>query len=476
MGKTIGIDFGTTTSSAAYHDGVSVRLFETPDGSRIMPSAVSFKDGKAFVGQAAINELPENPQYTFVNIKRHLGEAWNENEFQGFQTVESPYGTVSFVGPDKNYTPEDLTALILAELKKMAEAELGPVTGAVITVPADCSEAQIRATIDAGMRAGFETVEPLIEPMAAALAYGIDKKDFARVAVYDFGGGTFDIAVMRMRDGSFDELEPLSIGDLGGADFDRRIANYVTDLFLQEYGDKFDGKIHEAQLLNVEFQSERAKKILSTNPDAKIRATFVARSEDGLPLHIDHTLTLSEFQGLVVDLIDRTIETCARCLELRGRSRDEIDEVLLVGGMTRVPAVQAAVEAFFGQKPVQRNPDTIVAEGAAIKAAQIDGRIDVSHQTTAHASYGIQNPDGTVRRLIPKGSPFGTVKKVKLTTQYDNQPFIRVVIVRGDNDEATDNELIFDDIIDVKKAKAGKPTIPMTLTLTNAGILEREWD
>jgi molecular chaperone DnaK len=471
MSKTIGIDFGTSTSSAAYHDGVSVRLFETPDGQRIMPSAVSLKDDRVFVGQPALNEMTENSEFTFLNIKRYMGEPWIDPEDQGFQTTEAEGGMVGLVGTDKTHLPEDLTALILAELKRMAEAEIGPVTGAVITVPSDCSAAQIDATVSAGIKAGFETVTTLPEPMSAAIGYGVGKNAASRIGVYDLGGGTFDFALMSVRRDSFNPIHSLGINHLGGSDFDKRIAKYVTDLFLQEHSEQINGEIHDAQLANIEFQSESAKKKLSTNDVGRVRAIFVARDKDGGPLHLSHDLSVNEFEGLIHDYIESTIDVCRDCMEQAGKTMDDIDEILLVGGMTRVPAVQRAVEAFFGKKPIQRNPDTIVAEGAAIKAAQIDGRINLSHENTAQASYGLQNPDGTVRIVIPRGSPFGTEKSLKLTTLYDNQPFLRIVVVRGDSVDALENELI--EVWDepVKLAKAGKPTVKLKLTLNDSGVL-----
>lgn len=476
MTKTIGIDFGTTTSSVAYHDGVSVRFFETPQGHRIMPSAVAILEGgRVHVGDSALNELAEHPQHTFLQVKRSLGEAWNDLEMQGYNTVESVDGWVAFAGPDRNYSAVELTAKILEELKAMAEDGLGErIDGAVITVPADCSETQRRATIEAAGVAGFDEkrVTLFAEPHAAATAYGFDKEEFARLASYDLGGGTFDIALMNVRDSNFEEVGALNVNNLGGADFDERISNYVIDKFMDEHREILAGEIHSAQLTNIMFQSERAKKVLSTNDETRIRATFVARDKDGNPLHLNHDLTVAEFEGLAHDYIETTIENCERCLKLAGKTLDDIDEVLLVGGMTRVPAVRRAVESFFGMPAVQRNPDTIVAEGAAIKAAQIDGRISLSHQNTTTASYGLQNPDGTVCKLIPRGTKFGFEKSFKLTTAQDGQSFIRVALVRGDEDAAELNELISIEDAPVKPGKAGAATVPLKLRITQDGLLE----
>jgi molecular chaperone DnaK len=477
MSKTIGIDFGTTTSSVAYHDGVSVRLFETPEGDRVMPSVVSIlEDGRTLVGKSALNELAENGDFTYQHAKGLLGEIWNDNEDQGFQTIESINGWVAYVGPNgKNYLPEDLTALILGELKAMAEEGLGEiVTNAVITVPSDCSDAQREKTIKAGKLAGFEEVETLVEPMAAAMGYGFDLDDFQRLAVYDLGGGTFDIAFMDTKEGGAREIQSLGIDHLGGRDFDERIAEFVVDKFLAEHEHVLNGPIHGAKLTEIQFRSEEAKKTLSTNDIGRIRVTFVARDKDGQTLHLNHDLGIQEFESLCHDYIEQTIDACQRCLKLTGRDLAEVDEVLLVGGMTRVPAVRKAVEDFFGKVPVQKNPDTIVAEGAAVKAAQKDGRIDLNHENTASASYGIVNPDRSVRKLLPRGTKFGTSKSFKLTTDYDGQPVMRIVIVRGDEDLATYNDLVESISHPVEPGPQGKVTVPLTLTLTPEGLLETE--
>lgn len=477
MGKIIGIDYGTTTSSVAHHDGVTTRLFETPDGDRIMPSVVAItEDGKVHIGQAALNELSENAEFTYQHIKGQLGEVWNENEDQGFQTIESINGWVAYIGPGgKTYLPEELTALILGELKAMAEEGLREiVTGAVVTVPSDCSEAQRKATIDAAHEAGFETVETLVEPMAAAMAYGYGKDGFYQPVVYDLGGGTFDIAFMDIRDGVCREIKSLGIDHLGGRDFDERITDFVVDKFLEENRDSLTGPLHDAKLTEVQFHAEKAKKVLSTNDVGRIRVTFVARDKDRNPLHLNHDLTIQEFEGLCHDFIDQTIDACERCMKLAERDLQGISDVLLVGGMTRVPAVRKAVEDFFGVVPTQRNPDTIVAEGAALKAAQLDQSIDLSHESTAAASYGLVNPDHSVRTLLPRGTKFGTEKSFKLTTSYDGQPSLKIIIVRGDEGDATDNELI--EIVDhpVKAGKKGKVSVPLKLTLTPEGLLETQ--
>lgn len=477
MSKTIGIDFGTTTSSVAYHDGVSVRIFETPEGDRIMPSVISIMpDGQTLVGKAALNELAENGEYTYQHTKSLLGEIWNDNEDQGFQTIETVNGWVAYVGPDgKTYLPQELTALILKELKAMAEEGLGEiVTKAVITVPSDCSDSQRDKTIEAGKLAGFEEVDTLFEPVAAAMGYGFDLESFQRLAVYDLGGGTFDIAFMDTKDGGAREIASLGIDHLGGRDFDERIAEFVIDKFLSQHEHVLNGPIHGAKLTEIQFRAEEAKKTLSTNSLGRIRATFVARDKDGQTLHLNHDLTVQEFESLCHDYIEQTIDACERCLKLTGRDLADIEEVLLVGGMTRVPAVRRAVEDFFGKEPVQRNPDTIVAEGAAIKAAQKDGRIDLAHENTASASYGIVNPDRSVRKLLPRGTKFGTSKTFKLTTDYDGQPVLRVVIVRGDEDLATYNELIESVSHPVEPGPQGKVTVPLKLTLTQEGLLETQ--
>ena len=477
MGKTIGIDFGTTTSSAAYCDGPTIRLFETAEGSRILPSVVGIKeDDRVLIGKAALNELPENPNFTYQHVKSQLGEVWNENEDQGFQTVESVNKWVAYAGPHgKNYLPEDLAALILKELKAMAEEGLGEiVTGAVITVPSDCSEKQRMATIRAGKAAGFEQVDTLVEPMAAAMAHGYDRPDFVRPAVYDLGGGTFDIALMDIRNGTAREIKSIGIDDLGGKDFDERITEYVVDKFVDANKEVLTGPIHDAKLTEIQFHSEEAKKVLSTNDSARIRVTFVARDKDGKTLHLNHELSLGEFESLCHDFVEMTIKACEDCLKLAGRDLKEVDDVLLVGGMTRVPAVRKAVEDFFGMVPVQRNPDTIVAEGAAIKAAQIDGRIDLSHQNTTTSSYGVVNPDGTVRKLLMRGTKFGTSKSFKLTSNYDGQPSLKIVIVRGDEDDCLLNEEVETIDFPVEPGPQGKVTVPLTLSLSAEGLLETQ--
>jgi molecular chaperone DnaK len=477
MGKTIGIDFGTTTSSVAYHDGVSARLFETPEGDRVMPSVVSIlPDGRTLVGKSALNELSENGEFTYQHVKAQLGDTWNDNEDQGFQTIESIGGWVAYAGPGgKNYLPEELVAIILREVKAMAEEGLGEiVTGAVITVPSDCSDTQREKTIAAGFAAGFEEVDTLIEPMAAALAYGYGLDGFSSPSVYDLGGGTFDIAIMDIRDGVAREIKSLGIDHLGGKDFDERITEFVVDKFLEENREVLNGPIHDAKLTEIQFRAEEAKKVLSTNQVGRIRATFVARDKEGQTLHLNHDLTIQEFEALCHDYIAQTIEVCERCLKESGRDLQDIDDVLLVGGMTRVPAVRRAVEDFFGKVPVQRNPDTIVAEGAALKAAQKDGRIDLSHENTATGSYGVVNPDGSVRKLLPRGTKFGTSKSFKLTTDYDGQPSLKIIIVRGDEDDAVFNEKVSEIDHPVDPGPQGKVTVPLTLTLSPEGLLEAE--
>lgn len=469
----IGIDFGTTTSIAAYHDGVTTTVFETADGDRTMPSVVSVLEaGKILVGSPAVHELTENPEFTFQNIKRQLGEPWNEMEDTPFQLAGGPDGMTWFIGPDRLYSPEELTAAILRELKALAEEQTGQkVTGAVITIPSKCSEAQREATLRAGEAAGLGSVTTLLEPHAAAMGYGFHENKMRRIAAYDFGGGTFDIALMKAGYNGFDEVGSLGISNRGGVDFDQRISRYATDAFLM----KHEGAVEvlPAAMVVAESAAERAKRRLSTRDRAYVRATMFGRhKETRAAHHLNQEISVQEFDDLVADYIKETIGVCGRLLEQVGWAKTRIDDVILVGGMTRVPAVRRAVEAFFEKTPIMRNPEIIIAMGAAIKAAQKDGRIAMAHSASLPVSVGIEALDGRYMILLPRGTEFGAERSVKLTNHDPDQSMICVRVLRGEGETPQENELLQAWDEPIEPGPAGSATVPITLKILDDGTIE----
>ncbi len=480
MGKIIGIDLGTTNSAMAAMQSGKPEIITNSEGQRTTPSVVAVnKNGERLVGQVARRQQVTNPKNTIYEVKRLIGRRWEDKEVQrdlklmGYEIVKSN-GGVKVKMADKEYSPEEISAMILGKLKADAEAFLGsPVTEAVITVPAYFDDSQRQATKDAGKIAGLEVKRIINEPTAAALAYGLDKaeKKDEKIAVYDLGGGTFDISILELGDGVFEVKSTNGDTHLGGADFDRVIVNYFADEFKKEHG--IDIADDKAAMQRLRDEAEKAKIELSTANEVDINLPFLTADASG-PKHFEHKLTRSKLEQLVGELIDKTAVPCEKALKDAGFKASDIDAVVLVGGMTRMPAVQKKVKEIFGKDPMKGvNPDEVVAIGAAIQGGVLQGDVkDVLLLDVTPLSLGIETLGGVATKLIERNTTIPTSKSEVFSTAADNQPQVEIHVVQGEREMVADNKSLGRFILDgIPPAPRGVPQIEVTFNIDANGIL-----
>ncbi|HVV25662.1 MAG TPA: molecular chaperone DnaK [Candidatus Saccharimonadales bacterium] len=480
MSKIIGIDLGTTNSAMAVMQSGKPEIIANSEGNRTTPSVVAVKkDGERLVGQVARRQQVTNSKNTIYEVKRLIGRKFSDKEVQrdlklmGYEIIKSGNGVKVKMG-DKEYSPEEISAMVLGKLKSDAEAFLGgKVTEAVITVPAYFDDSQRQATKDAGKIAGLEVKRIINEPTAAALAYGLDKegKKDEKIAVYDLGGGTFDVSILELGDGVFEVKSTNGDTHLGGADFDRVIINYFADEFKKEHG--IDIREDKAAMQRLRDEAEKAKIELSTAQEVEINLPFLTADADG-PKHFEHKLTRAKLESLVADLIDKTAAPCEKALKDAGLKASDIDAVVLVGGMTRMPAVQSKVKAIFGKEPMKGvNPDEVVAIGAAIQGGVLQGDVkDVLLLDVTPLSLGIETMGGVMTKLIERNTTIPTSKSEVFSTAADNQPQVEVHVAQGERDMIADNKSLGRFILDgIAPAPRGVPQIEVTFNIDANGIL-----
>ena len=477
MGKILGIDLGTTNSCMAVMDHGEAKVIPNAEGNRTTPSIVAFtKSGERLVGQTAKRQAVTNPKNTIFSVKRFMGrkfaEAAADREKVPYELVEAKNGDVAIKVGDKSYSPPEISAMILQKLKTDAEAYLGePVTQAVITVPAYFNDSQRQATKDAGKIAGLEVLRIINEPTAAALAYGLDKQSDETVAVYDLGGGTFDISILEIGDGVFEVKATNGDTHLGGDDFDQAIIDYLADEFQKENG--VDLRKDTQALQRLKEAAEKAKCELSSSMSTDINLPFITMNQDG-PVHMNITLTRAQLEKLVDGLLARTRIPCDNCLKDAGVSASAIKEVIMVGGMTRMPKVQETAKAIFNKEPHKGvNPDEVVASGAAIQGGVLGGQVeDVLLLDVTPLSLGIETMGGIFTRLIERNTTIPTKKSEVFSTASDNQPAVDVHVLQGEREFARDNKTIGRFKLDgIAPAPRGVPQIEVTFDIDANGIL-----
>jgi molecular chaperone DnaK len=479
MAKVIGIDLGTTNSCVAVMEGKSAKVIENAEGMRTTPSMVAFTEsGERLVGQAAKRQGVTNPENTFYGVKRLIGRRFEdpmvkkEIDLVPFKVARGDNGDAWVEGRGKKYAPSQISAFVLQKMKETAEAYLGEtVTEAVITVPAYFNDSQRQATKDAGKIAGLEVLRIINEPTAAALAYGLEKKGTGIIAVYDLGGGTFDISVLEIGDGVFEVKATNGDTFLGGEDFDKRVIDYLADEFKKEQG--IDLRNDRLALQRLKESAEKAKIELSSATQTEVNLPFITADQTG-PKHLNIKLTRAKLEALVDDLIQKTIEPCKNALKDAGLKASEIQEVILVGGMTRMPKVIEAVKQFFGKEPNRSvNPDEVVAVGAAIQAGVLKGEVkDVLLLDVTPLSLGIETLGGVFTRLIDRNTTIPTKKSNVFSTAEDNQTAVTIRVFQGEREMASDNKLLGQfDLVGIPPAPRGVPQVEVTFDIDANGIV-----
>ncbi len=479
MSKVIGIDLGTTNSCVSIMEGTQPKVLENAEGARTTPSVVAFTEGEEkLVGQPAKRQAVTNPENTIFAVKRLIGRNFEDEtvkkdiETSPFKIIKSDGGDAWIESKGKKYSPSQISAFVLQKMKETAEKYLGQeVTKAVITVPAYFNDAQRQATKDAGKIAGLEVLRIINEPTAASLAYGLDKKQNKKIAVYDLGGGTFDVSILELGDGVFEVKSTNGDTFLGGEDFDNTIVDYLLSEFKKENG--IDLKSDKLALQRLKEAAEKAKIELSSAAQTEINLPFITADKTG-PKHINLKMTRAKLEALVEDLIGRTIPPCKTALKDAGLSASEINEIILVGGMTRMPKVIEEVKNFFGKEPNKSvNPDEVVAMGAAIQAGVLQGDVkDVLLLDVTPLSLGIETLGGVSTKLIDKNTTIPTKKSQVFSTAEDNQPAVSIRVLQGEREMATDNKLLGNfELVGIAPAPRGVPQVEVTFDIDANGIV-----